>query len=299
MSDEKCEEMLDFEIFKKFACDAAELGAKTICLSGGEPFAHPKIVDMVLHADSLGLQIYIYTSGITFDDSLKKVAIQYEVLKSISTKVAKLIFNIEAATSETYNVIMGTEECFEKMKQSIQYANELLIKTEAHFVPMKLNVDEIDAVVELCKGLGISKLSFLRLVMHGRAEENALQIALSNEELEKIKCKLENLKIESDLDIRIGIPLSLGQSDHQCEAAKGKLNIKYDGGVYPCEVFKNDKMAQVMHELEADNILHLTLHEIYAKSEYLKKVREISERYVCDNHCETCLGQHLLAKGGF
>jgi len=298
MSDEHCKEILDYETFIAFARDAAKLGAKTICLSGGEPFVHPRIVDIVSHIASLGLQTYIYTSGIVFESDSNKTSIKREVLESISSMVAKLIFNIEAATVKTYDSIMGTTGCFEKMKQSIRDANDLSIKTEAHFVPMKPNIGEVTSVIELCEEIGISKLSFLRLVMHGRALENASQIALSDENLEKLKLELESLKVTSALDIRIGIPLLLNLSDHKCEAAKGKLNIKYDGNVYPCEVFKNEGMSQVMRGIEADNIRYLSLCKIYSNSKYLNTVRLISEAYACDKHCETCLGQYLLAKGG-
>ena len=107
---------------------------------------------------------------------------------------------------------MGTTGCLEKMKQSISDAHNLSITTEAHFVPMKLNISEAKDVVALCKELNISKLSFLRLVLHGRAQLNESRIALSNEELAQFKTVLDELKKQSEVDIRIGVPLSTDTS---------------------------------------------------------------------------------------
>lgn len=298
LSEENCVEILDYDRFVAVVQDAYKLGAKTICLSGGEPFLHRRITDMIGFVASLGLQAYVYTSGIVLNENNKRTSISKYVLKEISSKATKLIFNIEAAAPSTYDEIMGTTDCFEKMKQSVRDAHSFAITTEAHFVPMKLNVGEVRAVVELCKELNVSKLSFLRLVLHGRAQANESKIALSNDELEKFKAELEALKKQSELDIRIGVPLSTDVSCHKCEAANGKLNIKYDGNVFPCEVFKNERMAQVLNDLETANIHSSTLLDIYSNSEYLKTVRSLSEKYTCGKNCETCLGQYLLANGG-
>lgn len=294
VSDENCTEVLDYDRFIMIVQDAAKLGAKTICLSGGEPFLHSRISDMIKFVASLGLQTYVYTSGIMFNRENQKISIKETILQEISTYVTKLIFNIEAANSITYDQIMGTVDCFEKMQQSIRDASSYEIVTEAHFVPMKLNIDEIDAVVRLCKDLGVSKLSFLRLVLHGRAQKNEVQIALSDKDLQKLKAKLQTLQEQAAPSIRIGVPLSTDASCHKCEAAKGKLNIKYDGKVFPCEVFKNERISQGLNGKQPESIYDKPLFDIYETSSYLNLVRTLSQEFSCSKHCETCLGQHLI-----
>jgi len=297
-SDENCSEVLDYDRFVDVVIDANNLGVKTICISGGEPFLHIRIADMVEFITSLGMQTYIYTSGVVLDENSQKASIDSALLCKISSKVTKLIFNIEAAAPNTYNKITGTTDCFEKMKQSVRNADGCGITTEAHFVPMKMNIGEVHAVVELCKELNISKLSFLRLVLHGRAQENASKIALTDVETLALKTKLETLKQQSKIDIRIGVPLSTNQSCHKCEAANGKLNIKYDGYVYPCEVFKNERMTNFFANIRPDSIYKRSLLEIYQESDYLKTVRNLSREYSCTGNCETCIGQHLINSAG-
>ena len=298
MSDENCVEILNYDKFVAVVQDANTLGAKTICLSGGEPFLHNRIADMIEFVASLGMQTYVYTSGIVFDDNNQYLSIGQSVLSKISSNMVKLIFNIEAATSDMYDEIMGTTDCFEIMKQSVCNAHNCSITTEAHFVPMKMNIGEARMVVELCKELNISKLSFLRLVLHGRAQENASRLALSDEDLELVKGELETLKQQSEMAIRIGVPLSKDESCHKCEAASGKLNIRYDGNVFPCEVFKNDRVTYSLQDSRPESIHDKSLLEIYQQSPYLKKVRDLSKTFSYSGNCETCVGQYLIHKDG-
>ena len=168
----QCNESMPYETFQTVISDAAKLGTKTICLSGGEPFLHDKIVQMIQFVHSKGMECYVYTSGIAMSPSDQRISLPMEQLRQISGAVTKIIFNIEASTEAIYDRIMGTSNCFSLLKESVLRANAAGICTEAHFVPMALNLREIPAVVRLCEELNISKLSFLRLVLHGRAEQN-------------------------------------------------------------------------------------------------------------------------------
>lgn len=291
----KRSEKLPYYEFVKIVNDAKELGAKTICLSGGEPFLHDNIIEMTKFVSDSGLDCYIYTSGIVVDENMSPTSIPEEKMKKISAYASKLIFNIEGSNSKTYDKIMGTKNCFEKMKHSVLLANKFNIVTEAHFVPMKINYLEIDKVIEMCMKLNVSKISFLRLVLHGRADENKEKIALSNDELNDLRIQLSKLeKRNNDISIRIGVPLLKDGGCAKCEAADGKLNIKYDGKVYPCEVFKNKKFENILKYGKPESIYNKTLKEIYLNSNYLKSVRNYSKEFQKNMSCETCIGQYMM-----
>jgi MoaA/NifB/PqqE/SkfB family radical SAM enzyme len=294
MSHEQCTEIIEYKKFTEIVDDAGTLGAKTVCLSGGEPFLHPYIVEMIAYVSGRGMACYVYTSGIIFDSHRNRVPLTESLIRPIVGVVNKLIFNIEASTKETYNEIMGTRDCFTLLWQSVSLANSFSIVTEAHFVPMKLNANEVESIIDLCKNLGVSRLSFLRLVLHGRALDNKEKITLNDMEFSKLKERLERLKTQFRIDIRIGIPLSSNDGCHTCEAAEGKLNIKYDGHVFPCEVFKNDQVKMGLNGYYPENIYVKDLITIYKNSEYLRYVRDCVKKYDCKENCETCVGQYLI-----
>lgn len=296
LSDYSCNEAFDYDHFSSVVRNAEQMGAKTICLSGGEPFLHNRIIDMIKLVASLGLQSYVYTSGITLDEHMQRSALDRNILKAISKDITKLIFNIEAANSDLYDEIMGTKDCFSKLKQSIHDAHSFSIETEAHFVPMRINLDNVEEVVAFCCDNNISRLSFLRLVLHGRALSNEKLIALSDDELSQLRVNLGRIKEHTEVDIRVGIPLSTDTPFHKCEAANGKLNIRYDGKVFPCEVFKNERISKCLNGTRAESVYDRSLVDIYHDSPYLNIVREQTSRFSINNHCETCVGQHLLYK---
>ena len=293
-SNKNCNEKMPYDKFKEIVLDAKELGANTVCLSGGEPFLHSEIVQMIDFVHSCKLNCYVYTSGIIFDEFGATSSFSKELIKHISGKVTKLIFNIEAGTEETYDKIMCTKNCFGKMKRSICDVVQAGICAEAHFVPMATNIEEIDKVISLCKKMNISKLSFLRLVLHGRALQNEETIGLSMEQYQKLKTHLFKIQNQSDVSIRIGVPLALESSCHKCEAAKGKLNIKYDGEVFPCEVFKNYSMNSSFKDVKPDNIYEKSLLDIYRNSKYLQFVRNVEKQFLDMKCCENCVGQYLM-----
>lgn len=292
LSSISCKEIISYQKFKEVVDDAKELGLKTVCFSGGEPFLHPNICEMVEYVHSLGLNSYIYSSGIFTDAEGKRSSIPLEILDRISNKITKIILNIEAIDLDVYDRIMGTTECFCLLEKTIKSAIAYGILLEAHFVPMKPNLNQINKVIEFCIKEKISKISFLRLVAHGRAKLNEKDLVLSNEEQHQLEVQLTTLKEQKGNLIRIGTPL-LGETEEtHCEAANGKLNIKYDGNVFPCEVFKNLCIKQL--DLHPSNIHNQRLISIYNQSNFLKQIREMIKKFSLTTCCENCIGQYII-----
>jgi radical SAM protein with 4Fe4S-binding SPASM domain len=282
---------LPLDIVKEVIDDAKELGAGTICISGGEPFLYPELLEVVDYIHEHGLQTYIYSSGVTYVDG-KPSSVPSEVLETLDGKIEKLIVNVEAADSKTYDEIMGTSfGGFEMMKQTIQTAVEMGIVVEAHMVPMKINYKLIPAVIKLCRELGVSRLSFLRLVNQGRTAENPGKTLLSTDEYFYVQDKLLELRDYYQHGIRLGIPFQSCSEKVNCQAGTVKMDIRYDGNVYPCEAFKDD-MFVINGELVPDNVKTKRLKKIYFESQYLNEIRMLLEGFQRVNTCETCMNQY-------
>ncbi len=292
LSNSNCIEKISIDKFKSLIDSAKGLGLKTVCFSGGEPFLHPDICDMINYVSGQGLNSYIYSSGIYLDQNGNRTAIPESILKQIANKVTKIILNIEAIDENVYDSIMGTKNCFNFLLKTIRAASRLKIQLEAHFVPMKLNINQVEKVIDFCFKENIAKISFLRLVAHGRAKINQSSLELSASELNDLKLKLLDVKNKNIYPIRIGTPI-LGETDEShCEAANGKLNIKYDGKVYPCEVFKNLDSKVIL--TYPSSIYDEDLITIYNTSNYLIQIRNLINKFSCEGNCESCMGQYIL-----
>lgn len=275
--------------------DAVALGCGSISLSGGEPFLHQGLVQIVNHIAKHGVLCFVYTSGICFDNGTPR-SIPEELLDELRGKVAKYVVNVEATDEATYDKIMGTAfHGFAMMKQFITDAVSLGEMVEAHFVPMKLNYHQIPSVVEMCNELGVSRVSFLRFVAQGRGLKNVEQLLLGKEESIEAKRLMNQCATNNAAGVRLGIPFADCCHRVNCQTGTAKLNIRYDGNVYPCEAFKNDQLEQII-SVSVDNVNKEPLKKIYSNSQYLDGVRKEHLSYLDVNTCESCFAQYLSNK---
>lgn len=292
----KCTDIIDFDFFRPAIDDAVELGLRTLCISGGEPFQHPRCLDMVEYAKKHGLTVFVYTSGVCVEND-KYRPLDSDVLVALRRlNTDKLIFNIQAAEGSLYDRIMGTRGNFDIMKQSAVSASEAGLFTEAHFVPMKINYKQIDEVMDLSSALGIRKVSFLRLVIQGRALLNRSLVELTDEEQEElVKTLLRVRSGRNGVDVRIGVPLSQKSENKKCIAASEKLIIKYDGTVFPCEAYKYISSIGDEKIILPDSIYETRLRDIWETSDFLRVLRaDIESLNACSVSHESCPAQYRL-----
>ena len=289
LSDATKTQHLDYDAICRVVDDAKLLGAKSVSLSGGEPILHPDIVKIAEYIKQKGLTCLLYTSGIVFSKDGKPTSVPLEVIERIKNKVSKLIVNIQASNEKTYNCIMGTSfGGFRLMQESVKKAVNAGIAVEAHVVPMKMNLQQLPKIIALCNQLGVSGVSFLRLVVQGRAYEHKSEILLSEDDVVYAKYLIATYAPQYRGSIRFGIPF--GECTHRvnCKTGTSKLDIRYDGKVYPCEAYKD--MPDGINT--PDSIHEKRLSEIYKDSTYLNEIRKQLEDFQQINTCECCMNQY-------
>lgn len=285
--------IISFETIKGIIDDAKALGCKTVCLSGGEPFLHPQILKIISYIAQQHLTCYVYTSGIYMKDEVYS-SLPYEYIESVRGIVDKIIFNVEADTPTLYNRIMGTDvDGFNLMKKSIEDCVSCGLNVETHVVPMRINFNHLKSIFEMCYQLGVSKVSILRLVLQGRALENLPLVKLSSEENREVTKMIKTLNDVYRGKVRIGLPYSDSNCRIYCKAASDKINVRYDGNVYPCEVFKDDILNSLLG-CEPDNVWNDSFYHIYQNSPYLNVVRRRIEAFKKEDGNETCYGQFKM-----
>ena len=287
--------IIPFEIIKNVIDDAKSLGCKLVCLSGGAPFLHPHILDIISYIVKQQLTCYVYTSGIYMKDEVYS-SLPNEYIEAIRGMVDKVIFNVEADSSTLYDKIMGTDVGgFDMMKKSINDCVSSGLVVETHVVPMQVNFKHLKSIFEMCYQLGVSKVSILRLVMQGRALENLSLVKLTGEDSREVTKQIKALKEAYKGKVRIGLPYSDSNCRIYCKAASDKINVRYDGNVYPCEVFKDDLLNAKLG-CEPDNVWKDSFYDIYKISPYLNVVRKSIEAFKKEDGDETCYGQFKMEK---
>lgn len=289
---------LNFDIIKSVIDDMDVHAIKKLCLSGGEPFLHENILEIIEYANQKNITVVIYSSGI-IGRKEKTTALNLDFLqKCKNCGLSRIIFNMQACEEVVYNKIMNTVGNFPKLLESIRNTNVVGINTEIHFVPMKINLSQVPKVIKLANELGINTVSFLRLVTQGRALKNKKVLELKPEEFQQLNLMLQSEKKLSKINLRLGIPLSDYSYSIKCHAVTGKLAIRYDGAVLGCEAFKGLPMMDFNGDIiEPDNIKTKRLIEIIKASKYLKAccdfINTNSDKGVA---CENCPVQEYMTE---
>lgn len=293
LSDMEKTERLDCATIFQVVEDAVALGAKTVSLSGGEPFLRKDIVEIVDYILGKGLKVRLYSSGI-YCECESYSSIPTPLLEAVKGKLDALIFNYEAIDAELYASIMGTEaDNLALLDETINRAIALGIPVEAHLVPMHCNFRQIPDVLSKLYSMGVSNVSFLRLVPQGRVLENKELVELSAEEQEELKQILAKCQETYQGKIRLGLPFSAKRA--ACGTGSVKLAVRYDGYVFPCEAFK-DGMMEIEDSAKPENVKEKRLKDIYEESGYLKIVREGLQAYFGCEGNEYCYGQFVRTK---
>ncbi|MBC6721370.1 radical SAM protein [Treponema sp. Marseille-Q4130] len=286
---------IEFDVIKEVIQDMSDLGIKKLCISGGEPFLHPDVLRIINFASERKIEVTIYSSGIVRNiDQTSFLTLAF--LKACKKNgLSSIIFNMQAGEEKKYNEIMKTLGNFPKLIESIKNAKLVGLEAEIHFVPMKVNIDQIEFVISLSEKIGIRKVSFLKLVPQGRAFTNKNLIELNEKEYCNFNLHLKELSKSAKIDIRLGIPFS-ENTNIKCHAVSGKLAIRYDGAVLACEAFKGLPIRDSYgNEILPDNIKTRRLKDILQESEYLKACKifidTYSKSYSC---CENCPVQKYI-----
>lgn len=108
-SDINCTLKIETAEVKKIINSASKLNTEVLSISGGEPFLHDGLLEIVHYAKSKGIKVYIYTSGIILNIAGRVDSIQQELLQQLySVAVDKIIFDLPAINEAIYNKFMGT-----------------------------------------------------------------------------------------------------------------------------------------------------------------------------------------------
>lgn len=242
---------------------ALDIKTDTISISGGEPLLYPYLLPVLIYAKKNGLKINMYTSGV-FNYNF--------VTDYMFNQCDKVIFDIPSWNSEIYNYLTDSTN-YDVFKQNLITSLSSHNNIEAHIVPNKHNYLSLDNMAETLLNLGLKKVSILRMVYQGRAEQNKDELYIDNN---IIVGKINKLVQKYGDFVRIGHPFSSSCID--CHAGSKKLNINVKGMVFPCEAFKNNKLSND--------------YSVHYQTNFHKIQRIVTPKQ--NNIKDSCVAQYLL-----
>ena len=250
LSYEDCVEMITFLEQNSF---------DSIALLGGEPLAHPHIVEILQLCKEKNINLFFTTNGVLLDDTMIK-----HVIKSSATSI---FISLDGADAKTNDYIRGdgvfdivTTNIINLTKQLRDENSKILVRIA--YTIFSGNLHSAKEMVNLCKRLNVDCLNVTPLINSGSAAETWDAMELDNfkmfdaiEEIVEFASKVYpslNISVEARpwviwyLRKRYPAWVTYPLGHTKCMVLDGAIYIKADGDLHPCGLytFKLGKEAQ-------------------------------------------------------
>lgn len=278
----------------ELANDFNDLGGEKINVSGGEPFLHEDLFDLISFFKSRNLEVNLFTCGkIEKNDDSENI--MDEVIRKLKkTKINKIVFSLHGANAETHDAIAQIRNSF---SQAIKFIEKLIdsnFDIGIHYVPMNPNFEELEDLIDYAVNLKVKEVSILRFVPQGRGETYRDELLLNKEQVAELIELLTESEKREDIYVKIGSHLDFtflidGKEPKDCTAGKSKCLIEANGVVIPCAAFKG------MEGYVAGNIREKSLNNIWMNSKVFEIFRTF-DPVLLKGACSTC--EHLSSCKG-
>ncbi len=234
-------DMMPFESAITVISRAPAAGVKTLVITGGEPFVHPRIFAIIEYAKNLGLGVNITTNGTLLRRDM-------QALKN--SRVDSLSISIDGF-EDTHDQLRGVDGAYEETMAAI---SELQDSTDIHlniyFVVTNQNVQDLVPIHDFAQDRGIG-FDFWPVngyphlyVTEGEHKQTYLAA------VEEIGTR--NREVAERMDYyRYGIEYMEGRRDHvRCLGLLEQFGVNHEGKLVPCCVWdqKNLQVGSALDE---------------------------------------------------
>lgn len=228
-------------------------GVIEVFLTGGEPFKHPSIFEILQYASSKNFLTTVLTNGniLSDEENIKKI-------KDLNIYDIRISIYGLNKTHDSITKVIGS---YKKSFDALQLLNKYMGIGTGVLVLTKKNIGELKMIVDLFKKMNI-KLSINPIVMPTSGGDlTPLDLRISIDQYEDF-LQTTNISI-------------LGSN---CSAGQSKLRIMPNGIVIPCEYMEHIKLGNVNIN-SFENIINDN-----PRSEFISKFTQVITNHSC-NKC--------------
>ena len=157
-------------------------GVAAIALSGREPTIHLDFYRIVSEISSRGIYAAVATSGWVFADIRNLVKAKKAGLRYIDV-------SIDSVDPKKHDWFRGVPGSWERAVKALKNAVKLGISNALAVTLTKINIDEMDDLLDLAEEIGVQRIVFFNFVPVGRGKDN-LWLDLDPLEREEVLRKL-------------------------------------------------------------------------------------------------------------
>lgn len=279
---EKIYEIMDYSI----SC-----GVNSIAISGGEPFLHSGIFDILHYAANVGMHIYLVTNGSLLNDDICHKILKYK-------NILKFQFSFDGANAETHGLTRGQKNFFNIIKCiTFLIQNGFDDSVYVRYNLTEYNYRQILEFVDLCSEIGIKNVSFSEILDQGRASQNQV-VSLINikdkeikssvmRQIETSRRKYSNIEIKYSPKVTVTCPYVVNEKNKTIQFLP---RIDSLGNVYLCQ-------AEVNTDRIIGNIYDTSLTDIIVSKKLRELIDYITDKVSRNKNCITCAFKSICGGG--
>ncbi|WP_026841184.1 radical SAM protein [Citrifermentans bremense] len=240
--------ILETEVLLRRIEEMAALGVKSVMFAGeGEPLLHPDLPLIAARAKEAGIDVSVTTNGMSGTT---------ELWEKLLPSLTWIRFSIDAATSETYQVVHGVKPgAFQRTIASLKEAmlakqrQKLPVTVGVQFLMIRQNLQDIEPALSLYSGIGVDYLSFKPYSEHPQML-NKSGFTYTREMIDDIALKIERFGTSGPTRIifrkaATDAYAESAQKFSHCRALPFWGYISSRGDFYSCSVYINDERFSV------------------------------------------------------
>ncbi|MEM6702126.1 MAG: radical SAM protein [Acidobacteriota bacterium] len=266
---------LSYEQYEALLDELAELGALNLILTGGEPLAHPRFLDIGELARDRGFVVRIKSNG----HALRGVR-----ARRIQERIDPFLIEVSlhgacAATHDRQTRVPGS---FDRLLANLEELRELGLRIKINSTLTRWNEDEIEGMYEIADGLGYRLQIDPEVTPRDDGDVSPLELSATREGLQRLfEIQRQRSAAASQAEPPSEAPVKTSSAparpQKHCGAGSSGLAIDPFGNVYPCVQWR--RPVGSLHES--------SLAQLWRGSPVLDEVREATVK----------VRQHLLGLG--
>ncbi|MGF7431527.1 hypothetical protein BFT35_08500 [Thermoanaerobacterium thermosaccharolyticum] len=285
---------LTYEEWTKIFDILSDLNVFSVTFTGGDPLCRRDIVKLVDYCSKKQLKTTIVTNGLALNEDLAKE------LKNAG--ISAIYQSLDGAHPETHDKFRQVEGLFNKVLDNIELLEKENINTAILTTINKLNLTEIEEIVDLIHSKKIKLLSFMKYITSGNGKLNSYLkptiydyknlipiIYRKSQEYKDIIILYPDIPVNcyiSTVGLDVYNNLKKKGIIGSCSAGISTIAINSDGRI---------KICDISEDLFIGNILYDDFRNIWLNSPILKRIRGIDK--INEYPCSNCNFNNLCISG--
>ena len=253
---------LSLDQYRELLDDLASLGVLHLCLTGGEPLAHPRFFDITAHARSLGFVIRLKTNGHAVKEALAR-----RIRDEVDPFLVEV--SVHGATADTHDRQTRVPGSFERLVANIRTMKSVGLRVKANSVLTRWNEHEVEELLALCDDLDVAFQIDPEVKPRDDGDRSPLSIEASPEGQARCRRALEahakrDFEVMERPSAAAARRATMAGTDKHCGAGSNSIAIDPYGAVFPC----------VQWRVSIGHLHEQRVTDMWVESGVLREVRE-------------------------